>query len=193
MMRGTMFWYDLRTNKKWILTPIILLVAIFSVLLIGLGIYAKWLNPNKDNVDDQGRPQASVEQYTLGSIQLFGCLSQGQECQGYEDAKKDVPNMVDSRLTYPASNDGPGADNGDGSKTTSIENLTDQQYQAIGQAIIHDGALSPTSVSEQNVSKKGKDTTSFTTEATEDTPALTGTMKFTGEGNKTRLQSMTYQ
>lgn len=178
----SMLWYDLKQSKRWITLWIAAALAFFTICISSVVIWNKAANPNSDLVGDHGKPKIGLALYATGTFQLFECISNGDSCPKFDSAKESMSGAA-TEFTYTplAGPRSPGQSNPDGTRTVTLTDLTDSQWQKVGQSVMRDGTLSVESVLPEKMDVADSEAR-FTVPATHGNPSGQGVVAFTYSG-----------
>lgn len=178
----SMLWYDMKQSKRWIFAWLAAALAFFTICITVVAVWNKTSNPNQDLVGEDGSPKIGLAMYTTGTFEVFGCLAEGTACPEFDSAKQTLEDMSGSFTYSPIAGVGsPGKNTAEGTKTVTLDELTDAEWQQVGTSVMRDGDVTMGAVQPENVNiadSRGV----VELPGSEDSPAVEATVKFEYSG-----------
>lgn len=194
----SMLLYDVKKAKRWIIlwmTAAMLFFVIFGSVAV---VWHKVANPNRDIVGDEGKPKIGLDVYATGTFEVFECISEGPSaCPEFEAAKSSLTDMSTSFSYTPLREQkSPGKAQANGTRTVTLTELSDQEWQQVGQAVMRDGQISPDDVLPEKMDVSGS-RARFSTSASGGKSAAEGVVTFEHSGDAdapedVQVMSVTY-
>lgn len=190
--------FEVRHNLRWVVMLVSVLVigaVIIGAAVIGGFAFAQTRLGPPENAADTRIP---LEAYGHGAVLVFDCIQRGEDqCPEYDQAVGYLQlSTMAGGITYqPLSDDAPGTENEDGTKTVSFdEESPAEDYQAFANSVTLDGAVTPSTAPEIAFTESGTTTNSvnFTYQGQEQAPGGSGTITFTLTSQQMVIQSVSY-
>lgn len=193
----SMLLYDMKQGRRWI-TVWVGGAVVFVLFFVSVAvIWSQLANPNQSLTDEQGQPKVGLEVYATGTFEVFDCIAEGTSCPRFDDAKESLSEMGDSFAYTPLpGKSSPGASREDGVKVVTFTDLSDREWEQVGQAVMRDGAITIDSVPTSGMDVEGSKAR-FQVPDTDGSSPVEGVVSFEHSGDAkapqdVRLLSVTY-
>lgn len=148
----SMLWYDMKQSKRWIFGWLIAALAFFAICISAVAVWSQTSNPNRELVGEDGSPKIGLAMYTTGTFEVFDCLAEGTTCPEFASAQQTLEDMSSSFTYSPLPGvESPGKSAAEGSKTVTLDELSDAEWQQVGASVMRDGDVTMGVVQPENV------------------------------------------